>query len=234
MRVLGSTAGASENDPLACTYLGPAGSTFAATVDTVLLLEDGYLPAHKAYLCTDGVWPDMVSLGLQQEQPSEDHRLRLPLPGCERAETAQLLRIIYSHNRWDFARSLDLPALQQAGKLADKYCMVYIKEAVEDAILNLCFGPSRCDLKHEPTILSMETVYDLAKWADKANPPAVAVMCGRYIGAHALESNDTLSPELLVWVCAVCEAKGLLFDPETFRFQQPYQHRTHGDSNWRL
>ena len=187
MRVLGSTAGASENDPLACTYLGPAGSTFAATVDTVLLLEDGLLPAHKAYLCTDGIWADMVLLGLQQ-----------------------------------------------AGKLADQSGMVYIKEAVEDAILHLCFGPSRCDLKHEPSILSMDTVFDLAKWADKANSSAVAVMCGRYIGAHALDSNDNLSPELLVWVCAVCEARGLLFDPETFKYQQPYKHRSHGESNWRF
>ena len=217
-------------DDLAGHYLGPPDQVFAKTSDAVLVLEDGQLPAHRAYLCTDGVWGDMVASGLQSQENAA-HKLRLPLPGCQRADVAQLLRIIYSHNRWEFSRTMSLKELQQAGLLADRFCMIFIKEAVEDAIMTLCCGPSRCDLDYEPSLLNLTNVFEVAEWAEHANSPDVAIMCGRFIGDRATELPGNLPPKQLVWVAAVCQAMVLPWDTESFTFQRP-SGAAEGVSNW--
>ena len=204
---------------LAGQYLGPPDQVFAKTTDAVLVLQDGQLPAHRAYLCTDGVWGDMVSLKLQSQE-SAAHKLRLLLPGCQRAEVAELLRIIYSHKRWDFSRTMSLKELQQAGLLADRFCMVNIKEAVEDAIMTLCCGPTRCDMAYDQTLLNLTNVFEVAKWAEDANSTTVAVMCGRYLGVHATKLPGNLPAHQLVFVAAICQAVGVQFDPDNLMFQR--------------
>ena len=229
------SAGTPELVELSSLYLGPPDQVFARTADTSLELEDGVLPAHKAYLCTDNVLGEAVGLGLRQQGSAGVH-LRLPLPGCRQAETAQLLRMLYSHNRWDFAKTLSLEELQSIGLLADRFSMAYIKEAIEDAVLALCGGPTGCDPDFPSTCLTIGNIFQLVEWAEAAQSDSVAILCGRYLAAHVMELPSTLSPKQLVLASAICSAKGLAFDSESFRFQPQGSHKSSAPleaSNWR-
>ena len=167
-------------------HLGPADSPCARTTDATVILDDGELLVHVAYLC-HGFLEETVSLALEKTHSPRD-LLQIPLPGCSTAQVAPFFQLLYSLRADEPADGMSMEHLLMTGLIAENFSFTATRAVVEQAV------PGKC-IKRQVMLVAANSltsaiseynVQSLLGWAESIGSERVGKLCGCYLGMCAL------------------------------------------------
>ena len=163
-------------------YLGSSESLLTRTADAIVVLADGKLPVHRAYLC-HGVLAEAIVLALDEQ--TAGGLLRIPVPGCSIESVVPFLRLLYSQKAAETAKSMTVEQLQTAGLTADRLGFKDTLGVVEQGLLSVCRvkTPSwKVTAAGFEKCMSEKIAFGLLEWAEAVGSCHVAELCGAYLG----------------------------------------------------